>query len=54
VDLELDTSRRELDVPADLAAVMDSQCRTLFDNLSYSRKQHLVPPINEAKRAETR
>ena len=54
VALELDTSPRELDIPADFAAAMDADTRQFFDTLSYSRKQRFVLPIAEAKTPQTR
>jgi uncharacterized protein YdeI (YjbR/CyaY-like superfamily) len=56
VDIELDTEPREVTVPPDLAAALDRdvKAKRFFDGLSYSRKQRLVLPIEEAKTAETR
>lgn len=56
VDLELDTEPREVDVPEDLAAALDTapEARRFFDGLSYSRKQWFVLRIEQAKKAETR
>jgi hypothetical protein len=56
IDLELDTSPRQIEVPADLAAALDLEpaARTLFDGLSYSNKRRLVEPVNDAKTDETR
>lgn len=54
VELELDTSPRELAVPADLAEAMDPDTRRFFDGLSHSRKQRFVLPIEQARTAETR
>jgi hypothetical protein len=56
VDIELDTQPREVTVPADFAAALksDAEARRVFDGLSYSRKQRLVVPIEDAKTAETR
>jgi hypothetical protein len=44
VDLQLDTEKREVDVPADLAAAIDAtpEARRYFDTLSYSKKLLLV------------
>ena len=41
---------------SDLAEVLDRdmEVRRHFDSLSYSKKQRLVLPIEEAKKAETR
>ena len=56
VDIELDTEPREVTVPPDLAAALKraADARGAFDGLSYSRKQRLVLPIEDAKTAETR
>jgi len=56
VDVELDTQPRECNVPADLAAALDGQpgARRAFEALSYSRKQALALPVDQAKTPETR
>ena len=56
VDIELDTQPRVLTLPADFAQVLDREpdAKRLFDTLSYSRKQALVLPIDQAKTPETR
>ena len=43
-------------MPPDLAEALDRdmEVRRHFDSLSYSKKQRLVLPIEEAKKAETR
>ena len=43
-------------MPPDLAEALDRdmEVRHHFDSLSYSKKQRLVLPIEEAKKAETR
>jgi hypothetical protein len=48
VELELDTEKREVDVPADLAAAIDAapEARRYFDTLSYSKKRMLVNKMN--------
>jgi hypothetical protein len=48
VDLELDTEKREVDVPADLDAAIDAapEARRYFDTLSYSKKLQLVNKMN--------
>jgi uncharacterized protein YdeI (YjbR/CyaY-like superfamily) len=48
VDIELDTEKREVDVPADLAAAIDAEpeARRYFDTLSYSKKLMLVNKMN--------
>jgi uncharacterized protein YdeI (YjbR/CyaY-like superfamily) len=45
-----------VNVPPDLAEALhrDMEVRRHFDSLSYSKKQRLVLPIEEAKKAETR
>ena len=56
VTLELDTSPREVTVPADLAQALgrDPVAQRQFDGLSYSRKQVHVLSIEGAKTAGTR
>jgi hypothetical protein len=56
VDLELDTEKREVEVPADLVAALkdNAKARAAFDALSYSNKSRYVLAINGAKAAETR
>jgi uncharacterized protein YdeI (YjbR/CyaY-like superfamily) len=56
VDLELDTEPREIAVPPDLADALDRDldARRAFDALSYSGRQRLVLPVEQAKTAETR
>jgi hypothetical protein len=56
VDIELDTQPRVVSLPSDFSHVLDRDPETkhLFDRLSYSRKQGLVQPIEQAKTAETR
>ena len=48
VDMELDTEKREVDVPQDLAAAIDAapEARRYFDTLSYSKKLLLVNKMN--------
>ena len=55
-DIELDTEPREVTVPPDLAEALDrdADAMRLFDGLSYSKKQRIVNPIEQAKSAETR
>jgi uncharacterized protein YdeI (YjbR/CyaY-like superfamily) len=45
-----------VNVSPDLAEALDRdmEVRRHFDSLSYSKKQRLVLPIEEAKKAETR
>jgi uncharacterized protein DUF1905/bacteriocin resistance YdeI/OmpD-like protein len=56
VDIELDTQPRELSVPPDLARALNrhADAKRFFDGLSYSKKQRLVIPIEQAKTVETR
>jgi hypothetical protein len=56
VDLELDTAPREVTVPPDLASALkvDPKASAKFESLSYSGKQRLVLPIENAKKPETR
>jgi hypothetical protein len=56
VEIELDTEKREVTVPADLAAALedDAEARQFFEGLSYSNKRRIVEPIGDAKTPETR
>ena len=56
VDIELDTQKREVAVPPDLAAAFrrDAAARKSFEALSNSRKQRLTLPIENAKTDATR
>jgi hypothetical protein len=56
VEIELDTEKREVSVPADLATALDAAtgARQFFEALSYSNKRRIVEPINDAKSPETR
>jgi Bacteriocin-protection, YdeI or OmpD-Associated/Domain of unknown function (DUF1905) len=56
VDIELDSSPREVTVPADLAAALDAEpeARRTFDDLSYSNKSWHVLQVTGAKTDETR
>lgn len=56
VDIELDTSPREVSVPADLAAALDAvpAARRTFDGLSYSNKSWHTLQVEGAKSDETR
>jgi hypothetical protein len=56
VEIELDTAPRELAVPLDLSTALAAEpaARRSFESLSYSRKQALVLPIEQAKTPETR
>ena len=56
VDVELDTDPREVVVPADFAAALDTdpEARRFFDGLSYSKQRRYVLSIEDAKAPETR
>jgi bacteriocin resistance YdeI/OmpD-like protein/uncharacterized protein DUF1905 len=55
VMLEVDTARRTVDVPADLARALSSaKLRSGFDALSFSHRREFVEWVTSAKRAETR
>ena len=56
VAVELDTEPREVVVPHDLNAALESEpeARRFFDGLSYSNKRRIVLAIEDAKTAETR
>ncbi len=56
VEVELDTAPREVDVPGDFAAALDSEpkARETFDRLSNSNKKWHTYQIETAKTAETR
>lgn len=56
VGLVLDTAARVLDVPADLAAALDTEpaARAAFDALSYSGRRAITLSVDGAKAAETR
>jgi hypothetical protein len=56
VDVELDTAKREVEVPADLAAALKKNpaAKKAFAALSYSNQSRYVLAINGAKAEETR
>jgi hypothetical protein len=54
VNLELDDRPREVVVPPDLAAALDSDARAAFDRLSYSAQRAHVTSVEDAKTALTR
>lgn len=56
VHLELDTTPRQVTVPADFAAALDAdpEARRTFDALSYSNRRFHVESVTGAKTAETR
>lgn len=56
VELQLDTAVRKVEVPADLAALLDSEpaVKVFFETLSYSNQLAHTLSIDAAKTAETR
>lgn len=56
VDVELDTSPRTVDLPADLAAALDADpdVRSRFDALPYTHRKEHVRAVEEAKAEATR
>ncbi len=56
VRLELDTTPRTVDVPADLADALgrDTDAKRRFDQLSYSNQRRCVLSVEGAKQPETR
>jgi hypothetical protein len=55
VSLELDTSPRTVDVPADLArALSAAKLRPGFDAFSFSHRREFAEAVTSAKRPETR
>lgn len=56
VEIEVDTEKREIAVPADLQAALDADpdAKAFFETLSYSNKRRHVEPIEAAKAPETR
>ena len=56
IELKLDTEPREVTVPPELAKALgrDKRSKANFESLSYSRKQRLVLPIEQAKTDATR
>jgi bifunctional DNA-binding transcriptional regulator/antitoxin component of YhaV-PrlF toxin-antitoxin module len=56
VDVVTDTEPRTVQVPADLAAVLDAApaARREFDKLSYSGRQRYALAVEQAKTADTR
>ena len=56
VDIDLDTAPREVTVPPDLAAALDTEpeARRTFDGLSYSNQSWHVLQVEGAKTGETR
>jgi hypothetical protein len=56
VDVELDTSKREVEMPDDFAAALaaDPAAKAFWDTLSYSKQSWHVLQITGAKKPETR
>jgi hypothetical protein len=56
VEVELDDAAREVDVPPELAAVLegDSEAAQAFERLSYTHRREYARWIAGAKRAETK
>jgi Bacteriocin-protection, YdeI or OmpD-Associated/Domain of unknown function (DUF1905) len=56
VEIELDDAPREVDVPPELAAVLerDAEAARAFEKLSYTHRKEYARWIAEAKRAETK
>lgn len=56
VEIELDTEKREVVVPADLAKALakNKAAQTFFDGLSYSNKRRFTAQVEGAKAPETR
>ncbi|WP_040765709.1 YdeI/OmpD-associated family protein [Tsukamurella sp. 1534] len=54
--IELDDAERTVEVPDDLAAVLDAEpgLRAAFDALSYTRRKEYARGVAEAKKQETR
>ena len=56
IDVELDTTKRDVEVPPELAKALakDARAKKYFESLSYSRKYALAAPIANGKTPETR
>ena len=56
VDLELDTAKREIDVPDDLATALasDAMAQATWDGMSYSNRRYWTYQLDQAKTPETR
>src|SRR5437870_12702454 len=56
VDVALDTEKRDVEVPPELAKALarDAKAKKYFESLSYSGKIALVNPIANGKTPETR
>ena len=56
VEIELDDEPREVALPSDFAAALDShpEARRFFDTLTHSQRRAFVDPVEGAKKPETR
>ncbi len=56
IDLQLDTEKREVEIPDDVAKALkaNAAAKVAFEKLSYSHKRAHVEPIAAAKAPETR
>jgi hypothetical protein len=56
VEIALDDTPREVEVPADLGAALDGEpaARAAFEKLSYTHRKEFARWVEEAKRPETR
>jgi hypothetical protein len=56
IDLELDTTPRNVELPADLAKAIadDKMATSAWEALSYTNKKEMARSLEEAKRPETR
>src|SRR5256885_15381701 len=56
VELELDTARRVVELPADLAKAIaqDKKASAAWDKLSFTNKKEMARGLEEAKKPETR
>jgi len=54
VELERDDAPREVEVPPELAELLDDDSRAFFDSLSFTHRREYVEWITSAKREETR
>ena len=54
VELERDDAPREVEVPPELAELLDDDLREFFDGLSYTHQREYVEWITSAKREDTR
>ena len=56
IEIEIDTAPREVEIPAELAAIFetDETAKAAWDAMSYSKQLQTVIPILNAKKPETR